>query len=128
MGKPLTASEETALLKDTVRQAHEVLKDLKNAIRQADRLADRLVADFEAIHHREIKQLSNYFVEESNRAAADLNAAVENARLMIKDQIMTGEAVFDRNTATVSISFGSGAFDDQVPPPYPHLAVKETDQ
>jgi len=128
VGKPLSASEETALLKDTVRQAHEVLKDLRAAIREARALEPALVAEFEATHHREIKILSNYFVEESNSKAAELNAAVENARLMIKDQIMAGEAVFDRNTSTVKISFGAGAFNDQVPPPYPHLAVKETDQ
>lgn len=128
MGRRLTASEETQVLAGVIRAGHELLKDLKAAIRDARALELGLVGQFEAIHHREIKQLSNYFNEESNRASADLNDTVERARVMIRDQLMAGEAVFDRNTASVTIRFGTGAFDDQVPPPYPEVTTKETDQ
>lgn len=120
MGKRLTASEETALLQATVREAHEATQALRAAIREAKELGFGLVADFERIHATEIKQLSNFFTEESNRAAADLNAAVEQARTMIANEIMAGEAVFDRDTMTVSIRWGGMAFDSQVPLPFPN--------
>lgn len=119
MGKRLTASEETALLQATIREAHEATQALNAAIKAANLLSPRLVADFEATHHREISELSNYFVQESNRASADLNAAVEQARTMIANEIMAGEAVFDRDTMTVSIKWGGMAFDSQVPLPFP---------
>lgn len=127
MGKRLTASEETALLQQTVREAHEATQALLAAIKEAGLLAPRLVADFEATHHREMAQLSNHFTQESNRASADLNAAIEQARKMIADQIMSGKAVFDRHTSTVTISWGEGAFDSGVPLPFPNEQIwKET--
>lgn len=127
MGKRLTASEETALLAATVREAHEATQELRQAIREAGTLAPRLVADFEATHHREMAQLSNHFTTESNRASADLNAAIVQAREMIVNQIMSGKAVFDRHTSTVTISWGEGAFDSGVPLPFPNEQVwKET--
>lgn len=119
MGRKLTASEETALLQQTVRDAHEATQALNAAIKEAGLLAPRLVADFEATHAREIKQLSNYFTEESNKASADLNAAVEQAMTMIVNQIMAGEAVFDADTRTVAIRFGASRFDSDVPLPFP---------
>lgn len=119
MGRRLTASEETALLQQTIREAHEATQALNDAIRAANLLSPRLVADFEATHQREIKQLSNFFTEESNSASADLNAAIEQARQMIANEIMAGEAVFDRETMTVSIKWGGMAFDSQVPLPFP---------
>lgn len=128
MGRKLTVSEETEVLAGVVRAAHEALKDLKAAIREARALEPGLVEQYEATHHREIKQLSNFFTEESNHAATTLNNTVEEARVSIRDQLMAGEAVFDRHTSTVTIRFGSGAFDDQVPPPYPEVTTKETDQ
>ncbi len=119
MGRRLTASEETALLRETIREAHEVTRALRAAIKEAGLLAPRLVDDFEATHHREIAELSNFFTEESNRAAAGLNAAVEAAREMISTQIMSGKAVFNRKTSTVTISWDGTAFDSQVPLPNP---------
>ena len=128
MGRKLSASEETELLRQVTREAHEATQALRAAIRDARALAPQLVSEFEAVHTREIQQLSNYFTEESNRCSADLNAHVERAREMINDQIMAGKAVFDRNTSTVTISWGPGAFDAQVPIPYPQVAQKETQQ
>jgi len=120
MGKRLTANQETALLQQTIREAHEATQALRDVIREATRIASRLVADFEETHHREIAELSNFFTQESNRASADLNAAIEQARVMITKQIMHGKAVFDAHTRTVTIEFGTGRFDDQVPLPFPN--------
>lgn len=120
MGHKLSASDEAQQLRQATREAHEAMQGLADAIREANLLAPRLVADFEATHAREVKQLSNFFTEESNRAAADLNAAVEQARTMIANEIMAGEAVFDRETMTVSIRWGGMAFDSQVPLPFPN--------
>jgi F0F1-type ATP synthase membrane subunit b/b' len=127
MGHRLTASEETALLRQVTREAHEATQALRAAIKEAKELSTALVGEFERIHASEIKQLSNFFTGESNRAAAYLNAAVEQARTMIAEQIMAGEAVFDRGTATVSIKWGGMAFDSQVPLPFPEQPTwKET--
>lgn len=128
MGKPLSASEETALLKDTVRQAHEVLKDLRAAIREARALAPELVAGYEATHHREIKQLSNFFQSEMNRQSAELNTAVRAARIEITDQLAMAELVIDRDTKQARLLFSGRKFDDQIPLPYPEVTTKETDQ
>lgn len=128
MGRRLTASEETALLQQTIREAHEATKALHAAIKEAKELSLTLVGEFERIHATEIKQLSNYFTKESNRHAAGLNADVAHARMMINEQIMAGEAVFDRHTSTVRISWGAGSFDDRVPLPYPEVAPKEKHQ
>lgn len=120
MGRKPTPSEEVQQLRQATREAHEATQALNAALKEAGLLAPRLVADFEATHRREISQLSNFFTEESNRAAADLNAAVEQARTMIANEIMAGEAVFDRDTMTVSIKWGGMAFDSQVPLPFPN--------
>lgn len=128
MGRRLTAAEETQLLKDAVREAHEAMQGLADLLRQARELAANLTADYQAYHDREIKELANALATEQNQAARDLNASVERARIMIKNQIMAGEARFDADTRTVVIRFGDGCFDDRVPPPYPEVAPKETQQ
>lgn len=125
MGRKLTASEETALLQQTIKAAHEATQALNDAIRQATRLAPQLVSDFEDTHRREIELLSNYMTAEANRHAAALNAEVEQARRMINDQIMSGKAVFNRHTSTVTITWGPGSFNDSQPPPYPLVAQRE---
>lgn len=128
MGKPLSASEETRLLKDTIREAHEATQALWTAISVASKLTPDLVGQFEAAHTREVHLLSNYFQSEMNRQAAELNAAIEQAKEIIKNQIMAGEAIFDRHTSTVTIKFGAGVFDAAIPMPYPEVTTKETDQ
>lgn len=126
MGRKPDLTAEERHLTDLIRQGHETLQALKEAIKEARLLALTLVDDFEVIHKREIQQLSNHFVEESNRASADLNQVIADAQRMILDQIMNGEAVFDRRTATVCIRFGRGRFDDAVPLPYPKVTTEET--
>ncbi len=128
MGRKLSPQEEAVVLSDLIRQAHEAMQGLRDVIRTADAITPNLVAQYEASHHREIKQLSNHLFEQSNRVAADLNTQIEQARVMITDQIMAGEAIFDRHTSTVIIKFGPGAFDDQQPLPYPEVTPKERDQ
>lgn len=115
---PLT--EEEQRLKNLIRQAHEAVQALNAAVREASKLEPKLVSEFQQIHHREIKQLSNYLVDEGNRQSAILNAEVERARREIHDQIMSGAAVFDRETETVTITWGPGKFDSNMPLPYPH--------
>ena len=128
MGHRPSASEEVQQLRQATREAHEAMQDLLAAIRQARALEPGLVAQFEAVHQREIQQLSNFFTEESNRQSANLNHAVEQARKIITDQLMSGEAVLDRHTSKVTIRFGPGKFDDAVPPPYPQAPKKEGHQ
>lgn len=128
MGHRPSASEEVQQLRQATREAHEAMRDLLAAIREARALEPGLIAQFEAVHQREIRQLSNYFTEESNQQSANLNAAVERAREIITNQIMSGEATIDRHTSMITIRFGPGKFDDQVPPPYPHATPKEDHQ
>lgn len=126
MGKRLTASEETALLQDTVRAAHEATQGLRAAIREANQLAPTLVSEFERIHAREVEQLSNHFTSESNRHAAALNADVHRAKEMIFNQIMSGELVLDPDTGVITLRLGTARFDQDVPPPYPNREPKES--
>ena len=128
MGHRPSAGEEVQLLRQATREAHEAAQELKAAIREARALEPGLIAQFEAVHQREIRQLSNFFTEESNRSSASLNHAVEQARETVTNQIMSGEAVFDRRTGKITIRFGPGKFDDQVPPPYPQVTKKESPQ
>lgn len=128
MGRQPTPSEEVQQLRQATREAHEAAQGLRAAIREARALEPGLVAQFEAVHQREVQLLSNYFTEESNRQSANLNAAVEQAREIITNQIMSGEATIDRRAGTITIRFGPGKFDDQVPPPYPQVTKKESTQ
>lgn len=128
MGRQPTPSEEVQQLRQATREAHEAAQALKAAIREARALEPGLIAQFEAVHQREIRLLSNYFIEESNRSSADLNAAVEQARETITNQLMSGEATIDRHAGKITIRFGPGKFDDQVPPPYPQVTKKESPQ
>jgi len=122
----LTAEEQR--LRDTIRIAHEAIQELRAAIREARALEPGLVAEYEASHHREIKQLSNFFQSEMNRQSANLNAAVIAARVEITDQLAMAELVIDRDTKQARLLFSGHRFDDQIPPPYPEATTKETDQ
>lgn len=128
MGKRLTASEETQLLQATIREAHEATQGLRAAIREAEALAPSLVAKFEQFHTDEIRQLSNYFTEESNRHAASLNADIKHAKEMIFNQIMAGELLLDPERGVVMLRLGDWEFDEHQPTPYPQTAPKETPQ
>lgn len=126
MGKRLTASEETRLLQDTIRLAHEATQALNDAIRQANALTPALVQEFEETHHRELAQLSNHMTAEGNRAAADLNASVDAARAEILRQLTAAELILDKDHDVVRLLFNRGRFDDQVPMPFPNHESKET--
>lgn len=120
MGRHVPPGQEATVLRALIAEARQATRGLDAAIKEAKELGFGLVADFERIHATEIKQLSNYLTEESNKANADLNAAIEQARAMIVNQIMAGEAVLDADTRTVAIRFGAGSFDSQVPLPFPN--------
>lgn len=128
MGRQPTPSEEVQLLRQATREAHEAIKDLRAAIREANDLASTLVARFEQIHTDEIRQLSNHFTQEANRHASDLNADVTHAKEMIFRQIMAGELVLDPNTNVIRLRLGDWRFDDQIPLPYPQHTPKENPQ
>ena len=128
MGRKVDLTPEEQRLKDLVREAHEAAQHLWDAISVASKLAPTLVAEFEATHHREMAQLSNHMTSEGNRAATDLNAAVEVARGMILSQLAAQELVLDPATNTIRLQFNDLRFDDQVPPPFPNHQTKETDQ
>lgn len=119
MGRKLTASEETRLLQDTIRQGHELLKELNAKLRVAKALEPNLVREFEDIAQREIHDLDNNLQRISNQAAAELNQHIEQAKDLILNQIMQGEAVFDRDTGVVTLTFGPGGFRSDVPLPWP---------
>lgn len=128
MGHRLTASEETAALRQATREAHEAMQGLRSLLREARDLAANLTTDYQAYHDRELKELANALAIEHNQVSRDLNESIETARRLISDQIMAGKAVFDRETSTVVISWGNGAFDANVPPPYPEVARQEKHQ
>lgn len=119
MGHRLTASQEVQQLRQATREAHEATQALHDAIKEARALAPALVADFERVHATEIRQLSNHITQESNRASAELNAAVDQAKEMIFNRIMAGELVLDWASNVVKLRLGDWRFDEHVPPPYP---------
>lgn len=125
MGRKLTPTEEVTALRDLIRQAHEVTQGLNAAVKEAKSLAPDLTRKFEQHCDMEIKDLSNKMVIDSNRAAANLNANIEEARRMITEQIMQGEAIFDATQGVVRISFGAMRFDDAQPLPYPEVTSRK---
>lgn len=125
MGHRTTPTEEEQRLRQATREAHEAMAGLRDLLREARALSATLTRDYQAYHDQEIKALANALAIEQNQVSADLNASIEKARIMIRDQIMAGEAVFDRETSTVRISFGPGKFDDNQPLPYPEVTPKE---
>lgn len=126
MGRKLTASEETRLLQDTIRQGHELLAGLRTALREAGQLAPDLVDAFERHHQREMQQLSDHLNREGNRMAAELNASVHTARQEIIRQLAFAELIIDPKSDTVKIKFSADRFDDQVPPPRTTINPRET--
>lgn len=128
MGHRLSASEEAQLLRQATREAHEAIKDLRAAIREARALEPALVSEFEAVHQREIALLSNHIAEESNRHAAALNADIERARDMIWNQVMSGELVLSADKREVRLILGTARFDANQPPPYPEFNKEEGHQ
>lgn len=124
MGKRLTASEETQLLQQTIREAHEATQALNDAIKQALAIAPALVADFERTHEREVQLLSNHFQEEINRQAAQINESTRVARDYVLEQLAKCRPVFDTLAGTVTLVFPSDKIDDQVPLPYPDISPK----
>jgi hypothetical protein len=125
MGKRLSASEETALLADTIRAAHEKTQELNAAIRDAKTLAHTLVADFERIHRTEIEQLSNHLTSEANRNCAQLNREVETATQIILNHLVTLKPRIDADNGVIYLETDSLLFNDQQPLPYPQHASKE---
>lgn len=128
MGRKPELTEEEKRLKDLIRQAHEATQALWDAISVASKLTPALVAEFEAHHRREMQQLSDHLNAEHNRLAADMNAAVREARVEIIRQLGIAELVLDADNNQARLLFNGGRFDDQVPPPRTHLHPKETDQ
>lgn len=126
MVKRLSASEETELLRQTIREAHEATQALWDAIRAANLLAPTLVADFEATANTEIKDLSNQLQAEMNEQSRQLNQAVDNARDEIIHQLALSRPIIDPDTGIVSLIWPPGRFDDQIPLPYPQNPPKES--
>lgn len=117
MGRRLTASEETRLLQDTIRQAHEAAQALKQAIREARAAEADVINGFERVANREIGELGRELNRKSNEAAAQLNEAVERARDHIVDLLTVSSIKLDRDRDVFMVEFPSGGFDDQVPDP-----------
>ena len=122
--KPAPADEEQRI-RDLIREAHEVIKDLREQIRQATSLTTTLTSAYQAHHDHEIKQLSNNLQVVFNKAAADLNKAVREARTAIATQLRASSLDYDPATGRISITYPSGTFDEHVPLPYPHLNPQE---
>lgn len=125
MGHKPTPAEEIELLRETIRDAHAAIKDLRAEIRRADRLAPQLVEAFEQLHEREIEQLSNHMTAEANRQSALLNESVSQARQWILQQLTAQELVLDPANGVVLLNFPNRPLDDDVPLPYPQHQTKE---
>lgn len=128
MGHRITPSEEAQQLRQATREAHEAAQQLKDLLKQVRQLAADLERSYQEYHDRELKELANALAIEHRQISADLNTSIKQARIMISNQIMAGEAVFDRATSTVTISWGGGRFDDNVPLPYPEVTPERNHQ
>lgn len=128
MGHKLTADGEAKLLRDLIREAHEATQALNQAIRQARQLAPGLVAEFEQLHRTEMQLLQNHLTAEQNRASADLNQAVEDARDQICEQLTAQEMILDHRAGVMRVIFTGKRFDDQVTPPAVPLEKREISQ
>lgn len=116
MGRKLTPSEEAHELRLIIRDAHEATKALHQAIRLAIRLEPDLVAEFQAIHNREIRQLETALQAEMNQASALLNQAVADARIEILRQLTLSEIVIDKMDGQFRVQFQGGVFDEHATP------------
>jgi F0F1-type ATP synthase membrane subunit b/b' len=121
VGRKLTPAEEYEQLAEIVRQAHEVLGDLRREIRAAARLAPTLTRAFEEHADREIKQLSNHLTANANQASAELNQHICELRRQITEQLNRAEIVHDGENGTVGLLFNTMRFEDNVPPPFPDV-------
>lgn len=126
MGRKPDLSQEEQRLRQATREAHEAAQYLRDVIREANQLIPTLIEQFEKHHEKEMNQLSNHLIAESNRLNAQLNADIETARQIVNDQIMAGHAVFDVTTRTVTITWGPGRFNDTEPLPHPELTDRTT--
>lgn len=128
MGRRIPDGQEPQVLRELISEARTAARELRDAIRDANHLAATLTSDYQAYHDQEIRELSNAITQEYNQVARDLNQAIERARIMINNQIMSGVAVFDVTTETVSIHWGAGMFDDHQKNPYPRTSRKGNTQ
>ena len=128
MAKRLSASEETELLRQTIREAHEATQGLWDAIRAAQRLQPELTEKFERHANREIRDLANNLQEQFNRQSGEMNQAVSQAKELILQHLLASELALDKNTGTVRLLFPPLKFDDHYPIPYPDNPPKESHQ
>lgn len=116
MGRKLTPSEEAHELRLIIREAHEATKALRQALRLVTRLEPDLVAEFQGIHDREIRQLETTLQAELNQASAALNRSVADARIEILRQLSLSEIVIDRLDGSFRVQFDGGVFDEHATP------------
>lgn len=117
MGRKLTTSEETRLLQDIIRQAHEATKALNAAIKQANALHPTLTAQLEAHVNQEMKSLSDHVKTEQAKAVRYLNESVTYARDQITRQMIASELQLDLDAGVARLIFPHPLFDDQVSTP-----------
>lgn len=125
MGRTPDIPDEIRVLRDVIREAHEAVKDLRSAIRDAQQLAPDLTKRFEEHANREMRDLDNHLQAETNRKAAELNAAVHIARDAIVNQLLITEMVLDPDTQSVSFHFPRMKFNDLEQLPHPEVLPKE---
>lgn len=125
MPQPTSITEEMRIIRDVIREAHEAVKDLRNAIRDANRLAPTLTDRFREHADREIGELDNHLQAIINDQSTQLNAAVKTARDAIIKHLLITEMVLDPDTQRVSFHFPPIRFADDTPPPRPDVQPKE---
>jgi hypothetical protein len=107
--------EELRLL---IRQAHEAVRDLRAALRDARKLTDEFARGAEAAAHAaaaaELGRWQSHVQAEMNRSAKLLNAAIERAREHIVKTLVL-EAADVADDGTVRAVFAAPKFDDDVP-------------
>lgn len=128
MGRRPDLPAEEHRLRQATREAHEAIQGLNDAIKEARNLTAGLVSQYELLHETEMRQLSNHLQEQHNEAAIQLNDAVIAARAHILRLLTIAEMKADVDNGTIRISWPDGKFDENVPPPYPHLKAKDTSQ
>lgn len=121
MGHDPDPGAEAAQLREAIRDAHTMLKDLRAAIREARQLGPELTAQFQDIVTREIMKLANHLQVSGNEYAAGLNASVEAARQDITRRLFDARIEYDQEADNFAVVFPGLKFADDIPPPFPEM-------
>lgn len=112
-GRPDEATE----LRELLREAHGVIKDLRAGIREARAEAENAAANAANAANDQLARFGRHLQKELNRHTADLQADVERAQKSVMQQLMLAEMERVPGTQQVRFRFAGHPFDANVPLP-----------